>query len=281
MRMGLPRPLIGVALCVGALVATAPAGAQVVSGRVIDSTNGAPVSLVGVHLLDRQGDHVAITVADSLGRYFLTVPDSGEYVIVAQRYGYTDLESPLLAISNRRDYDLDLELTPAPIGLGGVTVTVRNEEVIDWLTLELGVDPSEAFGFRLLQGARLEEAKARAEYEPTGTLRWLYVPISHGRCVSINALPQPQSVSSFRGARNQASAGAGTPPAGARSLEDGVPATGSGPDGRDCGMLMVDDRVIPNELIDTVDMTSIAVVVTLPGSVRMYTYEFNWAFRRQ
>jgi hypothetical protein len=46
-------------------------------------------------------------------------------------------------------------------------------------------------------------------------------------------------------------------------------------------MLMVDDRVIPNELIDTVDMTSIAVVVTLPGSVRMYTYEFNWAFRRQ
>jgi hypothetical protein len=47
-----------------------------------------------------------------------------------------------------------------------------------------------------------------------------------------------------------------------------------------CGSLMVDDRVIPNELIDTVDMTSIAVVVTLPGLVRMYTYEFNWAFRR-
>jgi hypothetical protein len=43
---------------------------------------------------------------------------------------------------------------------------------------------------------------------------------------------------------------------------------------------MVDDRVIPNELIDTVDMTSIAVVVTFPGWVRMYTYEFNWAFRR-
>jgi hypothetical protein len=277
--MGLPRPITGAALCVGALVVTAPAGAQVVSGRVIDSTNGAPVSLVGVHLLDRQRDHVAITVADSLGRYFLTVPDSAEYFIVAQRYGYTDLESPLLAISNQRDYDLDLELTPAPIGLGGVTVTVRNEEVIDWLTREFGVNPSEAFGFRLLQGARLEEAKANAEYEPTGTLRWLYVPISHGRCVSINALPRPQSVSGRSGVRNQAFA-PGTPPAGMRSREDAMPATGSGPDGQDCGSLMVDDRVIPNELIDTVDMTSIAVVVTLPGSVRMYTYEFNWAFRR-
>jgi len=274
--MGLPRPITGVALCVGALVVTAPAGAQVVSGRVLDSTNGAPVSLVGVQLLDRLRDHVAITVADSLGRYFLTVPDSGEYFIVAQRYGYTDLESPLLAISNQRDYDLDLELRPAPIGLGGVTVTVRNEEVIDWLTLEFGMNPSEMYGFRLLQGARLEEAKARAKYEPTGTLRWLYVPISHGLCVSINALPLPQSVSWFRGARN----GAGTPPGGTRSLEDGMPASGGGPDGMGCGSLMVDDRVIPNELIDTVDMTSIAVVVTLPGLVRMYTYEFNWAFRR-
>jgi hypothetical protein len=280
MRMGLPRPITGVALCVGALVVTAPAGAQVVSGRVLDSTNGAPVSLVGVHLLDRQRDHVAITVADSLGRYFLTVPDSGEYFIVAQRYGYTDLESPLLAISNQRDYDLDLELRPEPIGLGGVTVTVRNEAVVEWLTREFGMNPSEAYGFRLLQGARLEEAKARAKYEPTGTLRWLYVPISHGRCVSINALPQPQSVSWFRGDRSQAFPGPGTPQTGTRSREDGMPATGSGPDGRDCGTLMVDDRVIPNELIDTVDMSGIAVVVTLPGSVWMYTYEFNWAFRR-
>ena len=52
-------------------------------------------------------------------------------------------------------------------------------------------------------------------------------------------------------------------------------------DGDGCGgtALWVNDRLVPNSLLDTVDMRSIAVVVTLPNLVRMYTYDFDWAFR--
>ena len=45
------------------------------------------------------------------------------------------------------------------------------------------------------------------------------------------------------------------------------------------------ERVLVVRMIDnvqyarTIDMTKIAVVVTLPNEVRMYTYDFNWAFR--
>jgi hypothetical protein len=49
--------------------------------------------------------------------------------------------------------------------------------------------------------------------------------------------------------------------------------------GTDCGSLWVNDRSVPNEQLERVDLSSIAVIVALPGSVRMYTYDFDWSFR--
>jgi hypothetical protein len=216
-------------------------------------------------------------MADSLGRWALTVPDSGAYFLVAERFGYRDTESPLLAISITHDYTLDLELRPEPLGLGPLTVTVRNDQVIEWLTREFGGDPREAFGFRLVQGERLMEAKTRGKMEPTATLRWLYVPISHGlECVSINVVPRARTVG-FRGPRDDPFATPGAPPTATRSMDairSDFEDSGSG-----CGSLSVNDEVIPNEHLESIDMSSIAVIVTLPGSVRMYTYDFDWSFR--
>lgn len=273
--MRLPDATALATMCACLLCAAAPADAQLLRGRVLDALNGGPVTMAAVHLLDRERSHVALAMADSLGRYHIEVPDSGEYILVAQRFGYFDLESPLFAVSGTRSYDLDLELRPEPVGLGAINVTVRNEQVVDWLRLEFGVNPAGAFGFRIVQGAQLEEAKARGKLRPTETLRWLYVPVSHGSCVSINALPRARSVSLMTGPRVSSFGEPGVAPAGTVSPEE--PATDDGPSG--CGTLIVDDRVVPNELLDTIDLSRVAVIVTLPGSVRMYTYEFDWTLR--
>lgn len=263
----------------GALLALAcwadPASAQTVRGVVRDASRDGPVSLAGVYLLDRDRGTVDAAMADSLGHYAVTIPETGEYFLVATRYGYRDMESPLLAISGSRDYDLDLELQPEPFGLAPINVTVRNDQAIDWLKKELGGNPVQMFGFRLLQGDRLEEAKVKGKYRPTETLRWLYIPVSHaGECVSINAFPRATTMTS-QGPRNS---GFERVPGGTRVIEDGSDVDFAlGP--RGCGTLLVNDREVPTSLIDDVDMRSIALVVTLPGSVRLYTYDFNWAFR--
>ena len=268
------------AACALLVVVAAPAHAQQIRGRVLDSSTGTPVPLTGVWLLERDRDQVDLAMADSLGRYFLTVPDSGEYFIVAERFGYFETESPLLGISGTRDYDLDLELRPEPLRVEGLEVTVRNEQVSSWVQGELGLlmPPEALFGYRVLQGERLMEAKTQAAFNPTETLRWLYVPVSHGRCVSINATPRAEPISSLMvGARNQAfGEGAAT---GTASREE-VPASASrDPDACAGGSLWVNDRRVPNEHIERVNMSTIAVVVTLPNMVRMYTYDFDWAFR--
>jgi len=271
------RAGIAPAALVALLALAAPARAQVVRGTVVDATNERPVSLAGVQLLDAERNSLLVAMSDSLGRYALTVPDSGAYYLVAQRFGYEDMESPLLAISNAREYVLDLELHPEPLGLGEITVTVRNEQAVTWLTREFGRNPAEYFGFRLLQGDRLTEAKVKGKMDPTETLRWLYVPVSHGpACVSINATPRATTVG-WRGPRASGFAEPGSAPAGTTSL-DRQPRDSDGAT-TGCGSLMINDRVVPNEQLDRIDMSSIAVVVTLPGSVRMYTYDFDWTFR--
>ena len=107
-----------------------------------------------------------------------------------------------------------------------------------------------------------------------------------GSCVSINSTPGPQTVR-FRGARvsqaprpGEAPTGTGSAgKSGSRGVSGSAGESGATQQGRGCGSLYVDDRKIPNEHIEDVDMSQVAVVVTLPGTVRMYTYEFDWSFR--
>jgi hypothetical protein len=244
-----------VATLLSALSLPSPAASQTLHGRVVESGNGRPVALAGVYLLNRDREAITLAIADSLGRYQLTVPDSAEYFLLTQRLGYFEVESPLLVISGRRDYELDFELRPEPIALDPLTVTVRNDDFTRWWALEFGGNPQNIPGFRLIQGALLEEAKMRAE-DNTETLRFVYVSVTHGLQVCIAMTPR-----AVRGGYNR-------PP---------KPGPGAAPES--CGRLYVDDQWIPNEHIEDIDMAKIGVIATFPGVVRMYSRDFDWTFR--
>ena len=105
-----------------------PLGAQTVVGRVLDDTRESPISGAAVRLLDRDGKEKAEALADSLGRFVITPPGEGEYYLEATRIGYQRALTPLLAFAARDDrVQLDLMMTPAPIGLEGFSVQVDVE----------------------------------------------------------------------------------------------------------------------------------------------------------
>ena len=176
-------------------------------------------------------------MADSAGRFVLRAPVAGEYRIVVYRYGYEETRSPLMILEDGRAYEIEVEVRPLPVSLPGVELSVVNEaEAIQWLRREWGGHPNATKGFRLIQGARLEEAKSKSD-DNTEMLRWLYIPVSHARRVCV------------------------------LSLFD------------DCGQLYVNGRWTPNEHIDRIDLSSIAVVVTAGrkrGSVHLFTHDFDW-----
>lgn len=241
------------------VLAVAPgAPAQTVAGTVFDAGNERPVPMAAVYLLDSGRRPITLAIADSVGRYRLEVPDSAAYYLFAQRLGYFEVESPLVIISSRRDYDLDLELRPEPLALDPLEVTVRNEAFVGWWRLEYGVNPATIPGFRLIQGTPLEEARLRGA-DNTETLRFLYIPVTHGQKVCIGFTPRPERGGWHRAPPNPAEVPKAQP--------------------ESCGRLYVDGRWLPNEHIESIDMASIGVIATFPGVVHMYTRGFDWTFR--
>ncbi len=133
---GIPLPAL---LAVAALAPPALC-AQTIVGRVLDDARGSPVAGAVVRLLDR-GDHERATaMADSAGRFTLAPPKAGDYVLEAVRLGYERTRSPLLQLHEGGSVPLDLMMTPQPVGLEGLEVTV--EERAREMLGPLGLTPA-------------------------------------------------------------------------------------------------------------------------------------------
>jgi hypothetical protein len=182
-----------VVLTVGAApIWSGPAGpvtleAQEIHGRLVDAENGVPVGLAGVFLLDRERELVVGSASDTAGYYAITAPEAGEYYLYVQRIGYFENETPLFAAAADGAYSVGFEMRPEPFRIDPIGVTVRNEELERFLTLEFGRNPNSLLGYRAYQGIRVQEAKLKAE-DNTDFLRELYIPVSHGFQVCVGSI---------------------------------------------------------------------------------------------
>jgi len=224
----------------------------------VDSVNGAPVGLAVIIVLGSDREPLVQTAADVDGTYRVTLPGPGEFYLVAERLGYFESETPLVSVESPGPYGIDFEMRPEPFRLDPLRVTVENEKLEEYLSLEFGQHPASVPGYRSIQGLRLEEAKLKAR-DNTDLLRWLYIPVSHGRSVCIGTFGAPLPK---RGSWERTNARA-------EALD---------PDAQ-CGALFVDGYRCRNEFIEEIDMDRIAVVVTLGSAVHLYTRTFDWTFR--
>lgn len=251
---------LGLTLPILAFTCASVVSAQQIRGRVSDSANGGPVALAGVFLLDSERDVVVGSSSNREGFYVIEVPGAGEYYLYVQRLGYFENESPLVAVGPSGQYGIDIEMRPEPFRLDPLEVTVRNEELEDFLTLKLGRNPNSIFGYRVIQGVRLQEARLKA-VDNTDLLRWLYIPVSHGVEVCIGSIGH----------------GGRRPIPWGLSTEDRSKAAELVK--RQCGALYVDDHRWQNEHVEEIDMATIGVVVVLGGDVHLYTRHFDWTMR--
>lgn len=162
------NPRIGYALLLVISVPTA-AESQAVEGRVLDEEDDRPVPTALVRLIDENGGEVALTAADSAGRYRVEADEPGVYRLTAERIGYEAMETPLLEMG-RPDgvYPLDLLVRPAPIPIEGLEVTDR--ELDRRMRLVLGRSPR-ALRWGAVDRQELEGHVERA-HDLTDLMRW-------------------------------------------------------------------------------------------------------------
>lgn len=155
-RKPTPWPALRWAWFVGiltGLAAPAPAASQTLLGRVLDLANDAPIGGVIVSLVTRDGTERVRTVSDSIGHFVIVPPEDGEYVLVADRFGYMEARSPLLALVIEGQTAIDMIMTPEPIGLEGLEISV--EEVATEELKRMGLSANE-LGNRWISRQRIE-----------------------------------------------------------------------------------------------------------------------------
>ncbi len=97
----------------------------VVRGRVLDAATGEPLSSTTVSMLGDDNLALVTSSTDAHGRFSLPVLDSGTFRVGAERLGYRTAVSEPVTLSPHDTVEVDLRLTPAPLLLDSVLVSVR------------------------------------------------------------------------------------------------------------------------------------------------------------
>jgi hypothetical protein len=105
------------------------AQAQIVRGTITEQATGLPVRGVGVLLRDLAARPRMAALSDSLGRYSMTAPQSGSYVLNFSRAGLNALDGVAVALSAGSEKVVDATLTRSVTKLA--TVDVVGESVVE------------------------------------------------------------------------------------------------------------------------------------------------------
>lgn len=121
------RGVCGTLLAGALLVALVPgASGQTVEGRVLDQASERPVGGAIVAMVDEDGEERTRTLADSIGQFRIQPPEAGNFYLVAERFGYFETRSPLIAFRTEGHAALELMMVPEPVGLEGLEISVED-----------------------------------------------------------------------------------------------------------------------------------------------------------
>jgi len=110
-----------------AMAVPVSADAQLITGQIVDSTTGVPVAAGFVVLLDEDGIEIARTVSTSQGRFTLSAPRSGTYLLRSERIGYRVSVSPPLRLEAGRTLEYTLQVWALPVRLSDIEVRREDE----------------------------------------------------------------------------------------------------------------------------------------------------------
>lgn len=135
-----------------------------------------PVATALVRLEGAEGEQVAFALSDTTGLYEVSAPSPGEYVVVAERFGYEPFRSHPLAMDNPEGvYPVDILLRAAPLPIEGITVSAdRLERIERGLRLEIGLNPR-SLRVRPILRSTIQEHLDRG-HNLTDMMRWSNLP---------------------------------------------------------------------------------------------------------
>jgi hypothetical protein len=104
------------------LVAGSPAGAQTVSGRLLDGATGRPIASGTLALLNADSTVAASVATDTAGNFVLRAPSEGSYHLRGERLGYRTGVTPPLELESDDTLRVEFRLSVDAVELNPIKV---------------------------------------------------------------------------------------------------------------------------------------------------------------
>lgn len=101
------------------------AAAQTIQGTLMDVDSDEPIALGLVMMYTEQGDSITADVTTEDGRFSVTAPDSGSFVLVASAFGYKETPAGVFELGDGGSMDVQFRIASQPMAIEGILVDVR------------------------------------------------------------------------------------------------------------------------------------------------------------
>ena len=110
-------------LATGLLAAHPSAAApQTLRGAVLEAGTDRPVQQARLVLFNTRGDTLAYSISDGRGRFSVSFPEPGDFLLQATALGYRSSRGGIFELGRGGEMILEIRLHPAPISIEGLTV---------------------------------------------------------------------------------------------------------------------------------------------------------------
>ncbi|MGB1657388.1 MAG: carboxypeptidase regulatory-like domain-containing protein [Longimicrobiales bacterium] len=103
----------------------APAYAQTIEGTLMEVETGQPISLGLVIMMTESGDSVTSGVSNGQGRFSVTAPESGSFVLVASAFGFKETAAGVFELGPEGQMDVEFRIAAAPMPIDGILVSLQ------------------------------------------------------------------------------------------------------------------------------------------------------------
>jgi hypothetical protein len=102
-----------------------PATTQMVLGRVVDITSGEALDAVELSLVDSIGRRQGPVLTDASGRFIVSLPANGTYLLHASRLGYDSIAGAKVVVDSSEAVTVEVRMAVQPVELPPLVVVGR------------------------------------------------------------------------------------------------------------------------------------------------------------
>lgn len=106
------------------------ASAQTINGTLLDGATDEPIDLGLIIMMGVSGDSIDATLTNDAGRFSITAPDSGSYLLIGSAYGYHESVTGVYELGAGGVLDLEYRLAPAPFEMDEILVELGASRVL-------------------------------------------------------------------------------------------------------------------------------------------------------